>query len=516
MAKRDGHKVWVVGRSEASDLTSKQMNCEFLKLDRGGDLSPLWALSPDVVVDAAGPFQTYGDDPYRLPRACIENRVHYFDLCDDTAFCVGIAELDPLAKAAGIVVSSGVSSVPALSSAVVGELIKGLRPERLDVAILPGNQTPRGRSVTHSIMVQTGTEFPLCEGGHLSPTRNWSGKRSFVLPGGHKRIGRRFNLPDVHLFPDHFGIPTVVLWAGLELPILSNGLWAFGMLRHYLGLPFKPWMADFSIWFSDKLIKRGTNIGGMVVALRGHDGDAFVERTWKLTLGDGEGPFVPSTALRAALRDLDSLPPGAGPAIGLVDLPACEAAMSDLAAEFERGEDILTPAFQSVLGGDFDMLPNAVKDSHQTIGIHHFEGRAKVTRGTSLWSRILAAAFGFPKACDDISISVKKERTGGGETWTRTFGNRAFRSHLTPGKAGMSERFGPFTFDLNLHVAADALHFPVKRGRVFGIPLPPILLPQSNASEREVDGQFHFDVQILAPITGRLMVHYQGWLEKQS
>jgi short subunit dehydrogenase-like uncharacterized protein len=51
--------------------------------DRDGELHrQLGALLPDMVVDATGPFQAYGDDPYRLVRACVELGIDYLDLAD--------------------------------------------------------------------------------------------------------------------------------------------------------------------------------------------------------------------------------------------------------------------------------------------------------------------------------------------------------------------------------------------------------------------------------------------------
>ena len=78
----------------------------------------------------------------------------------------------------------------------------------------------------------------------------------------------------------------------------------------------------------------------------------------------------------------------------------------------------------------------------------------------------------------------------------------------------MTERFGPFTFHLGLHVTTDgALHYPVVAGRLGPLPLPRWFLPGSNASERARDGRFRFDVTLKAPLTGGLIVRYEGWLE---
>lgn len=97
------------------------------KLDRDGDLcEALIPLHPDIVIDAAGPFQSYGEDPYRVARAAIAAGAHYLDLADDTAFVTGIGALDAVAKQAGVCVIFGASSVPAVSAAALDELTAGM------------------------------------------------------------------------------------------------------------------------------------------------------------------------------------------------------------------------------------------------------------------------------------------------------------------------------------------------------------------------------------------------------
>jgi hypothetical protein len=106
--------------------------------------------------------------------------------------------------------------------------------------------------------------------------------------------------------------------------------------------------------------------------------------------------------------------------------------------------------------------------------------------------------------------------TAEGETWERRFGTQVFGSQLRLVNNKMTERFGPFTFTLGLHVADDALHFPVESGRLGPLPLPRFLLPQSEAREFAKQGQFNFDVALKAPFTGALMVHYRGWLNRSG
>ena len=101
LAARGDLRVVVAGRS----FDSARAFCETL----GGKAEPLvfdrdadpdvvlHELRPWCVVDAAGPFQAYGDghdDPYRLARAALACGAHYLDLSDDAGFTAGIAQLD--------------------------------------------------------------------------------------------------------------------------------------------------------------------------------------------------------------------------------------------------------------------------------------------------------------------------------------------------------------------------------------------------------------------------------------
>jgi saccharopine dehydrogenase-like NADP-dependent oxidoreductase len=94
--------------------------------------------APAVVINTCGPF---GPDSMRLAEQCIRAGTHYVDLADSRlgltfatstdivvvttrAFVEGIAALDAAARQARVLVASGASSVPALSSAVVGRSLR--------------------------------------------------------------------------------------------------------------------------------------------------------------------------------------------------------------------------------------------------------------------------------------------------------------------------------------------------------------------------------------------------------
>ena len=506
---RDGHEVTIAGRDlAAAQALADELGCAAQRLDRQGDLGDLAGLTGhQVVIDAAGPFHAYGQDPYRLPRAAIAAGLHYLDLSDNAPFCAGIAALDAEARAAGLCVISGLSSVPAISSAAVRALCGTQTPRLIDTAILPGNRSPRGLSVMTSILAQAGRPMQVWRGGQWRRATGWSAPADYLLPDGRTRQGWMIEVPDLTLFPAHFGAETVLFRAGLELAVMRYGLAAFATLRRLLPVPVtRPVVRGFKL-AADALAPFGSGHGGMsVMVIAGQE-----RRWWRLLAEDGDGPFIPAIAARALLRR-DRLPPGARPALEAITLDEAEAAMADLKVRTERVSEPFSPLFPHVLGPAFDTLPKAVAATHLGVDISRWQGRARVQRGTSLWRRMLGRVFGFPPAGQDIPVRVTKTVTRAGETWERRFGARRFRSRLSATPKGMTERFGPFTFLLGLKVQDGRLHYPVLSGRLGPLPLPRWLLPVSVAQEfADADG-FHFDVKLLTPLTGDLLVHYQGAL----
>jgi hypothetical protein len=135
-----------------------------------------------------------------------------------------------------------------------------------------------------------------------------------------------------------------------------------------------------------------------------------------------------------------------------------------------------------------------------------------VTRGKGLLARLAAWFFRFPQAGENVPLTITKRRTARGEVWERNFAGRKFRSYLTASRrpSHYNERFFAFTYEQELPVIDGSLYLPVRRGWFMGVPLPKPLLPRSESREYDVDGAFHFDVGLYAPMNGGLIVRYQG------
>jgi len=297
---------------------------EVATLDVSGlDLpAALARLAPELVIHTAGPFQ--GQD-YQVAEACLACGSDYIDLADGRDFVSGIGSLDERARQAGRLLVSGASSVPALSSAVVdASLTRFGALHSIEHAINPGNRTPRGDATVASILGYCGRPIRVWRDGRWQHVYGWmSGKRqSFSF--GRRRVGV-CEVPDLELFPLRYPqVRTVMFRAGLELPLLQSGTWCaawlvrLGLIRNLAA--YAPRLRRFS----ERFMRFGSDVGGMVVELAGSGIDgAPLRLRWWLDAAAGDGPQVPVTpAVVLAQRLADGLvgTKGAQPCVGLLTL----------------------------------------------------------------------------------------------------------------------------------------------------------------------------------------------------
>jgi saccharopine dehydrogenase-like NADP-dependent oxidoreductase len=511
---RDGHSVWLAGRNpEKAQAEAARIGAQPLALDFRAAPETIFTVTPDVVIDASGPFQAYGDDAYRIPSLCIQNGVDYLDLSDDADFTAGIGALDAEARRNDRRILSGASSVPGLSSAVAAHLTQGFDEILLiDTAILPGNRAPRGASVIASIVGQLGKASPAWRGGAWRDVQCWSDPRRFRLAPDLVRNGYFIAVPDVRLFPEFFGARSVMFRAGMELPVLNAGMGALAALRRLWRFEVTPARAGFLQRLANCLLPFGTDRGGMRVTVVGRKGDLVQQREWRLVAEAGDGPYVPAVAARTLLRRLKSIPHGARPCLAEMSLGEIEHALSDLAISTQTDEAPRLTLFQAALADRWSLLPPEVRELHSVQDVESFSGHAQVTRGTSPIARFAAWFFCFPAAGDHVPLTITKTRTDNGEIWERNFSGRVFRSVCTPAKTPYRyrERFWLLNYEQELPVEKGCMRLPVRRGWFLGVPLPHAFLPGSDSREYSEGGVFHFDVGLSAPLGGGLIVRYRG------
>jgi len=160
-------------------------------------------------------------------------------------------------------------------------------------------------------------------------------------------------------------------------------------------------------------------------------------------------------------------------------------------------------------------LPRPIRDVHSVLRRRAFRGVANVTRGTSPLAALICTLMHFPPTMVATPVEVVFEKRNQTEKWCRNFGGVPFTSTVSTNAAGtceIIERFGPLSFTISLHVKEGELKFPVSKGRLLGIPIPRVLLPQSTAREFvDPAGQFNFQIELSMPLVGRI-VKYDGTL----
>ena len=495
-----------------------------LALDRADMEGGLRRERPDLVVDASGPFQNYGENPYGVMTACIAAGVHYLDFADAADFVSGASQFDAQAKAARVFVLSGVSSFPVLTAAVLREMAKSMDIVAVQGGIAPSPYAGVGLNVMRAVVGYAGAPVKLRR--HGKPAQGIglaeSMRYTIAVPGRLPLRNVHFSLvdvPDLQVIPPEYETMTDIwMGAGPVPEILHRILNILAKLRARLGLPS---LAALSRLFYVVLnrMRFGEHRGGMFVHVRGVADGTPVQRSWHMLAEGDDGPLIPSMAIEAIVRKmLAGIHPatGARSAVRALDLADYEALFRGrkIFAGF-RDEDVSAPLYRKLLGVAFESLPPMLQQLHRSTVTRRWAGHADVRRGGGMLAKLVAAAIGFPKAQSRVPVTVTFSPANDQERWTRSFGGKSFSSVQSYGTGRnrhlLVERFGVASFALALVVDDDRLLLVPRRWSVLGIPMPRFLLPDGQSFETERDGQFCFDVEISLPLIG-LIVAYRGAL----
>lgn len=525
----------LAGRSEDKarafcDSLESQSTLVPRRFDRDGDLDAQLAVAaPDLVVDASGPFQAYGERPWRLAQACIAAGIPYLDLADGSDFVAGISTLDAAAKRRGVFVLSGVSTCPALTAAAVRRLTEGWSSvTSIKAGIAPTPWAGLGLSVVQAIAGYAGRPVPLLMFGKPSTGTAlvWTRSRTIAPPGEVPLRVQHFSLvdtPDLRVLPPLYpGLQHIWFGAGPTPEVLHRMLNGLARLVQLGLLPTLKPLAPAFHWAINRL-RWGEHRGGMFVAVAGRDAQGrATRRSWHLVAEGDDGPFIPSIPASLIIRRLlegRTPAPGARPATGDLELAHFEALFSTLAIRSGVRDEVAAsePVYRQVMAGAYDAMPPAWRAIHELReGSLTVAGRASVARGGGLLARLAGAIIGFPKAGEDVPVSVTFARRGSEELWTRTFAGKRFSSRQEPGRGRerhlVVERFGPLAIAMAPVVRDGRMSLVIRRFTVCGLSLPLWLGPTTAAHEEVVDGRFRFDVEIGHPLTG-MIVRYRGWLK---
>ena len=281
------------------------------------------ALRVDAVIHTCGPFQVQG---YHVARACMEAGAHYIDLADGRAFVAGISELDAGARERRVLVASGASTLPALSSAVIDEHREYFsRLDTIDISIAPGQQTPRGVATMEAVLSYCGKPFKVWEQGRWQTAHGWQDVHYFRYPEISARWLARCDVPDLQLLPQRYvGLQRVRFDAGLELTLAQWAFWLLAVLVRARLIGDAGRYARFLQNWGRRFDWLGSDTGGMHVGLTGLDVDGRPARIdWHLLARRGHGPEIPCLPAIVLARKLAAGTlgeHGAMPCMGLMTL----------------------------------------------------------------------------------------------------------------------------------------------------------------------------------------------------
>ncbi|MBU0800385.1 MAG: saccharopine dehydrogenase NADP-binding domain-containing protein [Alphaproteobacteria bacterium] len=325
LAQEPDLEIIIAGRSaDKAKALATTINAEWAALDIEKNIDDsLQSLQPTIVIHTSGPFQERG---YDVAAACIRHKCHYIDLADGREFVANITTLDSAAKQASILVASGASSVPCLTTAII-DCYRGefQQLDAVDYGIATAQRTNAGLATTAAILGYAGKAFITTIDGKDKKIYGWQNLKARKYPELGWRLLSNCDIPDLGLFPARYpGLHTVRFRAGLEVPLLHLGLWALSWLvriklvRNLSSLAPALYKAApyFNFLGSDR------SAFHMEMCGRGKDGEKK-RLTFYILTGSGHGPnipCIPAILLAQALVRGTLKQTGAAPCVDMIDL----------------------------------------------------------------------------------------------------------------------------------------------------------------------------------------------------
>lgn len=349
LAQEADVQVQIAGRDLAKAKTlATQLNTTLptpnpvlaVQLDIHSNLeSVLLREQPFAVIHTSGPFQSQG---YDVALACVRHGCHYIDLADARDFVCSINTLDSIAKAGNVLVCSGASSVPTLTSAIIDHYLGDFTElHRAEYAISTAQKTSRGLATTAAVLSYAGKPFSTLIDGRMQPVHGWLDLRLRDFFGLGKRLLGNCDIPDLDLFPQRYpSLRNVRFQAGLELKLVHGVLFSLSWLVR-LGLlrslqPLAPAMLNIS----RLLDPFGSEESGFYMLLEGADSNRNQKQIrFDLLAHQGDGmyiPCVPSILMALKLARGNITATGAFPCMGFISLEEYLELLGEFAVEWRE------------------------------------------------------------------------------------------------------------------------------------------------------------------------------------
>ena len=524
VAGRNRHK----SAQFCAELDPKGQRTVALSVDRKDISQALERYHPDILIDASGPFQSYGKAPYIVPKACIASGVHYLDLADSAPYVDGIKILNDQAKSMGVCVISGLSTCPALTSAVLTEMSQQIEIERVTAGLAPSPQMHFGLSVIQAMLHMAGDNVQTAQNGTktekpyavaLGQSVNHS-----IAPAGeiplYQRTFMLIDVPELLVLKDRFPSLTQVWFgAGVGTRLWTHILRLLAFLRNRLKTPRLTPLAPIARWVLSNF-QHGEHRGGMFVNVEGTQQGNPASACWDLIAEGDDGPKIPVLAVTALIRRwLEGKKPstGARAAIAELDFDAFRREFIDrnISFSFRYSHDGRDSLLDGPMGNKVQNLPSVVRDVHHLSNKRLWTGVANIDVGKTPWAWMIRKLVGFPNAGNRVPIIFRREVLDDQEVWYRTFGRKTMITRFSTGQGRESrliiERFGLLGVGTAMVERGGMLHVVPRTWNFLKLPMPNIFLPVASIVAAEKTGRYHFKLNVRVPWLGHV-VTYSGHL----
>jgi hypothetical protein len=219
-----------------------------------------------------------------------------------------------------------------------------------------------------------------------------------------KRLVANCDIPDLDLFPLKYpSLKTIHFQAGITPNFIQRGIFWMSFLAKLNVLePSKH--AKFLKTVGDPFIRNSSNESAMQIVLQGtlknFKGEETVKKMmWTMVANSGHGPniaIIPPVVLCEKLLGNNGLLKGAFPCVGLFETKEFIENIKDLdVCSYVHFLSEETGFYSRAVGDEFfSKLPEFYRKFHGGEGVA--EGYLKVTRGTSIFAKILCVILGFP------------------------------------------------------------------------------------------------------------------------
>ncbi len=300
LADEDTIQLIIAGRDEekaknfANSLKAKHP-AESFRLDIHHNLAAaLAAIAPNVVIHTSGPYQGQG---YDVAEACIQQGCHYIDLADGREFVSGITVLNEKATTKNVLICSGASSVPCLTSAVVDTYKSEFKTlEKIEYAIATAQLTNRGLATTSAALSYAGKPFKTLMNGNMKKIYGWSDLRFRNFWKLGLRPMGACDIPDLEIFPKRYpDVKTIRFGGGLELKTLHIILFLLSWMVRLKIIPSLLPAASLMLKISFLFDPIGKDNSGFYMSLFGRDHSNNPKQVdFEIFARHGDGLYIPS------------------------------------------------------------------------------------------------------------------------------------------------------------------------------------------------------------------------------